>query len=142
METCISLLLLVWVTGSALAQANPFEKVYVNETIFRQGNRFIKGTELLRFQDLKYEFEKSEAGAGLYLQAKQNRTWSTVLSLASAGFLVAIGPATANSNNDRAVSWLLGGWLVSSMAGRYTRGRSEDQLNRAIWQRNRDVLFR
>lgn len=141
MRIFLIILLLFGCNQAYSQQAKLLERIYVDETIYRQGGQFVKGTERLKFSDLKYEFSRSEAAAGLYVKARQSRNFSTALQIASAGLFLVLGPV-ASSSGDAATVWVLGGAVGTGIASRYAKNRSADYLDRALWQRNRDVLFK
>lgn len=114
---------------------------YVNFSIYRYGGSFIKGNEKLSFKDLSREFSMSELGLESYTQAKKYRTVSTILRYVSlvAGFS-ALGIA-ANNGNKNTVIIFLGGQLVTGLGSSRYAHLSTQSLDRALWQRNKDLLF-
>lgn len=118
---------------------------YTNQTIYRYGNSFMKGTERLRFRDLKAEFSISNLGMASYTKAKQYRTISFVLRFVSLAANIAVLAMVSNRNltgNQRTLAYgFLGGdVLLNITAGKYYQ-LSTQSLDRALWQRNKDLLF-
>jgi len=114
---------------------------YTNLTIYRYGSVFQKGNERLGFKDLRSEFSMSDLGLTLYNKAKKYRTTGTILRYVSmiAGFSsIAVA---ANSGNRNTAYILLGGQIgLVLVSGNFYR-MSVQNLDRALWLRNRDVLF-
>jgi hypothetical protein len=133
--------IVVLIYYTSYAQDPPeVEKKYVNELIYRYGNGFMKGTERLKFTDLEYEFRNSPDGLDAYMKAKQFRTTSTVFNVL--GFVSTMVALSAIKSGNRNTAWIgLGGQIVFSILGRTYFSRSTQQTDRALWQRNKDVLF-
>ena len=118
---------------------------YTNQTIYRYGTSYMKGTERLNFPGLQKEFAMSELGLASYTKAKKYRTTSTVLRfVALAASFAALAVVSNNNLTDsrrNLVYGLLGGQLVFAIAaGRYSM-LSTQNLDKALWQRNKDLLF-
>jgi hypothetical protein len=136
------ILLFTYFTNCATAQIRDTLKTkYTNETITRYGSAFLKGSERLDFKQLSHEFNMSNLGLASYQKAKQYRTTSKILSFAS---LFAFASATAvlanGGNNDLGLGLIIG-QLALTMGGRKFSEMSNQNLDRAIWQRNKDLLF-
>lgn len=114
---------------------------YNNQTIYRYGSAFLKGNERLTFKDLSKEFSMSDLGLASYDKARSYRTTSTILRFATmlTGF-VAVGVA-ANNGNKNTVIILLGGQLALGLGASKYGTLSNQSLDRALWQRNKDLLF-
>jgi hypothetical protein len=114
---------------------------YNNQTIYRYGAAFLKGNERLTFKDLRGEFSMSDLGLASYTKARNYRTTSTILRYAAMlTGLASIGVA-ANNGNKNTVIILLGGQLALGLAGAKYGTLSSQNLDRALWQRNKDLLF-
>lgn len=55
------------------------KSVYNNQTIYRYGSYFLKGSERLTFHGLQTEFSMSDIGFASYTKAKRYRTISFIL---------------------------------------------------------------
>lgn len=116
---------------------------YINQTIYRFGGVFQKGNERLGFKDLSREFSMSDLGFDLYVKAKKQRITSTIFRYASLATSIAfLGVAANNTNTNRNLAYgFLGGQMVFFMMSLRYQGLSTQNLDRALWQRNKDVLF-
>jgi hypothetical protein len=114
---------------------------YTNQTIYRYGSSFLKGNERLTFRDLSKEFTMSDLGLASYTKAKNYRTTSTILRYASMLFsFTAISIAANNGNRNTAIAFI-GGEFALLYAGMTYNQLSQKSLDRALWQRNKDLLF-
>ena len=137
----IFLLIVFWLTSEAqLADSMRF--VYNNQTIYRYGSSFLKGNERLSFSDLEKEFSMSDLGIDSYTKAKRYRTTSMVFRIGSMlSGLAAVAVASNSTRNRNTVYVLLGGQFAFAFGGSRYSSLSQQNLDRAIWQRNKDVLF-
>ncbi len=115
-------------------------RLYNNETIRRFGSNFQKGSDRLSFSDLKFEFERSPMGLYQYTEAKKNRTVATVLRVFSLAASIA-SFSLVSGDNRTATYAFLGGQIALNLTGFYFQDRSNKALDRALWQRNKDLLF-
>ena len=114
---------------------------YTNQSIYRYGSSFMKGTERLTFPELRNEFTMSELGLASYERAKKYKTTSMIFQLTSLAASIATLAVLSNSGNRNTAYVLLGGQLVLGLgAGRY-KMLSTQSLDKALWQRNKDLLF-
>ena len=116
-------------------------RVYNNETIYRYGNVFRKGNERLSFSDLKQEFSFSDLGVADYQMAKKYRTLTLITNLAATGCFYAMGLSFINGKSKTGYI-LLGGSILLGVGVSRFRILSAKHLDRALWQRNKDLLFR
>ena len=114
--------------------------VYNNQTIYRYGSYFLKGSDRLSFRDLQAEFSMSDIGLVSYNKAKKYKTISNVLRYLSM-FSVIGAAAYINSNNRNAVYAFIGGQFILLLGSSRYYTLSAQSLDRALWQRNKDVLF-
>ncbi|HRA12093.1 MAG: hypothetical protein IPN82_06230 [Chitinophagaceae bacterium] len=116
--------------------------VYNNQTIYRYGGSFLKGNEKLNFKDLSREFNMSDLGQISYEKAKSYRTKSVIFKVASiACGIASLAIISNNSSNRNTALIFLGGQIVTGYAGGKLSQLSAQNLDRALWQRNKDVLF-
>lgn len=138
MRLLIFLLLLLFSISAFSQRTDSLKRLYVNQTVYRYGTDFMKGTEKLKFGDLKNEF--SSVGLDNYELAKRRRTTSVVLNALS---LVAgiTGLRLLSGNNSTPVYICFGAQLGFALAGSYYKKLYTQDLDKAIWQRNKDLLF-
>ena len=134
--------------GNSLLNAQDLDDLkskYNNQTIYRYGQYFMKGTERLSFNDLRNEFSMSELGLISYEQARKYKTTGFVFRLISLGAMVVgfalVSDNTVNYDQRTAIYCSLGGQFLTAMiSGKYYQS-SMQSLDKAIWQRNKDLLF-
>jgi hypothetical protein len=121
--------------------ADSLKYKYNNQTIYRYGGAFLKGNERLMFKDLRGEFSMSDLGLASYTKARNYRTTSIILRSASMlTGLIAVGVAADNGNKNTVII-LLGGQLALGLTAAKYSTLSSQNLDRALWQRNKDLLF-
>ena len=132
------------ISKSSFSQSfDSLKRVYDIKTIYRNGNSFVKGNEKLSFRDLKMEFISSDLGMADYNKAKTYKTIGTVSAFASITSLLITPSLIRNNTNQRSgVYTALGLQFFFSIVSVYSKKISNDLLDRAIWQRNKDVLFK
>lgn len=114
---------------------------YLSNTIYRFGSGFKKGNDRITFNALKYEFDGSSLGLELYAKAKKYKTISQIFSFASIFAGLAAMSTISGNGNRNTMYILIGGQIVLSLTGGRYRMLYTENLDRAIWQRNKDVLF-
>jgi hypothetical protein len=115
-------------------------RLYNNQTIYRYGNNFQKGTDRLYFRNLSNEFSFSPIGLAGYELSKRHRTTATVLRVLSVAASVAtISFISREKHSATYAVW--GGQIALSLAGFYYQDRSNKEMDRALWQRNKDLLL-
>ena len=115
-------------------------RLYNNQTIYRYGSNFQKGTDRLYFRDLRDEFSFSPMGLVSYELSKKHRTTATVLRVLSVA--ASIATISLISRENRSASYAAwGGQIALNLAGFYYQDRSNKLLDQALWQRNKDLLF-
>lgn len=142
MKKYFFLLILLSGLNKLYSQSNDSLKYkYTNQVIYRYGSSFMKGLERLTFLQLRNEFNISELGKAAYEKARKYKTTSTIFRLASIAAGIATITVIANNGNRNTASVLLGGQLVFSMIGGRYGLLSTQSLDKALWQRNKDLLF-
>ena len=138
-------LLLGWVSPAAAQVLSPrgqlrdsLVRVYDARTIYGYGDKYIMGGKQVPFRKLKTEFTTGIT-SDLYRQGQQDRTLSHLLSITS---VVALVGSSVLSKNHQAGSIALQVVGIGLNLGslRFSR-RSNELVDRALWQRNRDILF-
>jgi len=122
-------------------QTDSLRYKYNNQTIYRYGGWFLKGSNRFTFRDLQGEFSMSDLGLTLYTKAKRYKTTSTILRYVSM-FAAFASIAVIGNNGNRNTAYILMGGQFALMYGgiKYTE-LSQQSLDRALWQRNKDLLF-
>lgn len=141
MKKWIFFFLFLSVTSIVFSQgSDSLRRLYNNETIYRYGNFFRKGNERLSFGQLKYEFSFSELGAADYRMARNYRTISQIIGVVALG--CSVTSIVSVNDKPKRTYLFLGAGLVLNITGAYYRTRSARHLDQALWQRNKDLLFR
>ena len=133
----------LFLTGSTKPQNNDSLKfIYNNQTIYHYGGgMFLRGSERLTFRELRNEFSMSEAGLASYTKARQYKTTGKILGYLSMITGFATIAVIANSGNRNTAYIFLGGqFILGAGAAKYNQLSSQN-LDRALWQRNKDLLF-
>lgn len=115
--------------------------LYNNQTIYRYGGYFLKGNERLTYKELSKEFSMSDLGLAGYEKSRKYKTTSTIFRYISlAAGMAAVSIAAKGQNRDLAYGLLAGQFVTFSISMRYSV-LSMQSMDRALWQRNKDVLF-
>lgn len=115
-------------------------KLYDEKILYRYGTTFKIGEEKFKFKQLEYEFRGSEIGLINYKQAKKYRMISTIFRGVSLAALIGVINGASNNNSDQALIFLgiQTGFVLGS--GVYLN-MSNQSLDKAIYQRNKDYIF-
>lgn len=114
---------------------------YNNQTIYRYGGYFLKGNERLTYKDLSKEFSMSDLGLAGYEKSKKYKTTGTIYRYISmAAGIAAVSVAAKGQNRDLAYGLMAGQFVTMFIGMRYSI-LSMQSADRAIWQRNKDLLF-
>jgi hypothetical protein len=117
------------------------EKRYTQHTIHRYGKYFQKGGERLQFSDLEPHFTASAVGLEILAMATRYRTTSRVLKVLSVVAGVVTVSLVASKGNLDPFYYGVGAQIGLGIAGQIYQNMAHQQTDKAIWQRNRDVLF-
>lgn len=111
---------------------------YDRETIYLLGNnKYVKNNMVYAGQyNLRKEFQMSEGGMQLYIRSRRNRTIGAVISL-SATVGSVIGLLSDNTGLRRTMFWSS---IGLGLVGTAVNIQATNQLNQAVWLRNRDTL--
>lgn len=112
--------------------------VYNNQTIHTLGKVYVKGSRQLSFGNLKPEFQ-SGITKDLYQKSKGNRVFSQFLKVTSMAALIT-GALIKKDNKGGAIALTIGG-IGLNLGSFHFRKQSTELLERALWMRNREVLF-
>lgn len=135
----IVLLLICFATLNAHSQTrDSLLRVYNNQTIHTFGKFYIKGSKQLKFRDLKSEFN-SGITKDLYKKSKGNLFLSRVFTVAGIGALVT-GAIIKKNNNGAAIAANIVG-IGFNLGSLHFRKQSTELIDRAIWLRNKEILF-
>lgn len=111
-------------------------RVYNNEAIYRFGNKYMKGNERLTFQDLDREFTTPHT-RDLYRKSKRLLSVSRIFNLASIGLIIT--SVFTKTNVGGSIGFAAGTGALG-LGGIYFQTASSKYSERAIWERNRDIL--
>ena len=112
--------------------------VYNSQTIHTLGKFYVKGSKQLNFSDLKPEFN-SDLTKDLYKKSKGNRVLGNLFTVTSVAALVTAA-ATRKNNKGAALALSLGG-IALNLGSLHFKKQSTELLERALWIRNKEVLF-
>ena len=135
----IFLLLTCCISFSGHAQTkDSLLRVYNNETIHSFGKYFVKGSRQLKFGDLKPEFNAGIT-KDLYKKSKGNLILGRLLTATAVAALVSSAIVKKN-NNGAAIALSVAG-IGLNLSSFHFRKNSKELIDRAIWQRNKEILF-
>ena len=112
--------------------------VYNSQTIHSFGNSYVMGSKNLSFANLKSEF-KTGISRDLYKKSKGNLIISRVFTVTSIAALVT---GIILKQNDTKGAWafpVIG--LGLNLGSIHFRKQSTELVDRAIWHRNKEILF-
>ncbi len=112
--------------------------VYNTQTIHTFGKYYIKGDKRLSFGDLKPEFQ-SGITKSLYKKSKGDLILSKFLTVTSVAALVTSAVIRKNNKTSAWVFSIAG--IGLNLGSLHFRKQSGEILERALWQRNKEVLF-
>ncbi len=112
-------------------------KIYNSQTIYRFGNKFIKGGENLTYRDLRLEFN-SPSTQKLYNKSRRKLSVSRIFNVASLGVIIA--SIFTKTNVTGSIEFAVGTGILG-LGSIYYQTESSKYLERAIWERNKEVLF-
>ncbi len=113
-------------------------RVYNNETIHSFGRFYVKGSKQLKFGELKSEFG-STITKDLYKKSKGNLMLGRLFTVTAVAALVG-GAIVKKNNNGAAIALNIAG-IGLNLSSFHFRKKSTELIDRAIWQRNKEVLF-
>jgi len=112
-------------------------KVYDAQTIYRSGNIFIKGNERLTYRSMELEFN-STSTKELYKKSKRRLFLSKLFTITSLG--VTTTSIFTPTNTSGSIKFAIGTGILA-LVGIYYHTQSSKYLEKAIWQRNKEILF-
>lgn len=132
------LLIFLVIASSSFAQSNDsLKKIYDEQTIYHFGNRFLKGTTVLTYQQLAGEFN-TQRTLQLYQISKRKAGIGRIFNLGSvAVFIVSLFTKT---NTLGSIGFAAGAGALS-LTGYYFQTQSNLFVERALWEHNQQVLF-
>lgn len=131
--------MLVCFTQNVFSQSrDSLLNVYNTQTIHSFGKYYIKGDKRLSFADLKPEFQ-SGITKGLYKKAKGDLILSRFLTVTSIAAVVS-SALIKKDNKGGALAFSIAG-IALNLGSLHFRKQSREILERALWQRNKEVLF-
>lgn len=136
--TIVLLLICINASVSNAQTRDSLIRVYNNETIHSFGNSYVKGSKQLKFGELKPDFT-SAATKDLYKKSKGNLFLGRLFTVTSIGALVT--SAIIKKNNKGAATALSIAGIGLNLGSFSFRKKSSELIDRAIWQRNKEILF-
>lgn len=135
----VSLMLTFFLAPTTYAQTrDSLLNIYNTQTIHSFGKSYVKGGKSLSFADLKPEFN-SGITKDLYKKSKGNLILSRAFTVTSIAALVT-GAILKNNNTKGAWAFPVIG-LGLNLGGLHFRKQSTELVDRAIWHRNKEILF-
>ena len=135
----IVLLLTCCTTTIGFAQTrDSMLRVYNNETIHSFGKVYVKGSKQLKFGDLKPEFTGGIT-KDLYKKSKGNLILGRLLTVTAVAALVS-SAVIKKDHNGAAIALSIAG-IGLNLSSFHFRKNSKELIDRAIWQRNKEILF-
>ena len=133
------ILLLRWGGPAAQAQSrDSLRRVYDTRTIYGYGDKYIMSGQQLPFRKLKTEFGPGVT-SDLYQQGRHDRG---IARLMGVGAVVAlVGSAVLRKNEQFGGVALLVAGVGLNLGSRHFSKKSTELVDRALWLRNKDVLF-
>jgi len=111
-------------------------KVYNSQTIYRYGNKYIKGNEKLSYLDLSAQFN-TPATREMYKKSKNKLVIGRAFNIASLAVIIVSVFTKTNVGGSIAFA---AGTGVLGLTGIYYQTESSKYLERALWERNRDLI--
>lgn len=110
--------------------------VYNNETIYRVGNKYMKGNNKINYHNLGMEFATRHTQQ-MYQKSKRLLSVSRIFNVASIAVIIA---SVFTKTNVRGSIAFAAGTGVLGLTGIYFQTESSKVTDRAIWETNRDIL--
>lgn len=133
------IIMLLCVTSNCHSQSrDSLLSVYNSQTINTLGKVYVKGNKQLSFWNLKPEFPSSVT-KDLYKKSKGNLILSRFFTVTSLAALVT--SAIIRKDNKGAALGLSIGGIALNLGSIHFRKQSNELLGRALWIRNKEVLF-
>ncbi len=135
----IFFLLICCKTATSYAQTkDSLLRVYNNETIHSYGKFYIKGSKQFKFGDLKPEF-KTGITRDLFKKSKGNLILGRFFTVTAVSALVT-SAIIKKDHKGAAIALSIVGIGLNLSSFRF-RKKSTELIDRAIWQRNKEILF-
>jgi hypothetical protein len=112
--------------------------VYNTQTIHTFGKSYVKGGKSLSFADLKPEFQSGVA-KDLYKKSKGNLLLSRVFTVTSIAALITGAVRKKSDSKGAGIFPIVG--LGLNLGSLYFKKQSTELVDRAIWHRNKEILF-
>jgi hypothetical protein len=133
----VLILLLLFIQVKSFSQSrDSLIKVYNNETIYQYGNVFMKGNQRLTYAELGSEFYTPSTRI-MYIKSKRRLLIKRLLNVATIGVIVA--SIIIKPNFKGSIPFAIGS-AVFGLGSSYYQAESTKYIERAIWERNRDIL--
>ena len=141
----LTFLLLGWVSPAAAQVPSRYApsrdsllRVYDTRTIYGYGDKYIMGGQQLQFRKLKTEFGPG-VPSDMYQQGRKARAMSRLLGIGAVVALV--GSSILRKDQQTGGIALLVAGVGLNLGSRRFSKKSTELVDRALWLRNKDVLF-
>ena len=122
-----------WHKESIYLNTNFFSRTYVKEGKSRSVGFWKK--------NLKKELRDSKVGYQEFLKSQKNQNIALMMNVAALATIFVAGNQAADGNDQSATYLLLGGFGLS-IASIPLSIKSHNQLNRAVWMHNGDLILK
>ncbi len=141
-KTIITAFAIIFLSCHGYSQSmDSLKTIYNKRILWFNKSQYIIGNNTYRLNQLEKEFAESKEGLQLYLKARKNlHTGRAMIWASLAGYIVAA--AVAKKDNSTPFWAVFGSSLGVQLAGSGFVGAGTNQMNQAIFIRNRDVLFK
>ena len=143
--TNLVFLLLIWVSPAAAQgpsrnapSRDSLMRVYDTRTIYGYGDKYIMGGKQLPFRKMNTEFAPGVT-SDMYQQGRHDRIVSRLLGVGAVAALV--GSAVLRKNQQTGGVLLLVAGIGLNLGSLRFSKKSTELVDRALWLRNKDVLF-
>ena len=134
----VLILLFVFINLKSFSQTkDSLIKVYNTQSIYRFGNKYIKGNEKLSYHDLGLEFNTLSTQE-MYKKSKRRSFVSKIFNVASLGLIITSVLTKTDINGS--IKFAIGTGILG-LGGIYYQTQSSKYLEKALWVRNKEILF-
>ena len=133
----ILLSVILFISAPAFSQSrDSILHAYNSETIYRFGNKYMKDSQRLSFDDLRREFTTPRT-QDMYQKSKRCLTTSRIFNVASIALIIT--SVFTKTNVGGSIAFAAGTGALG-LTGIYFQTESSKYIDRANWERNRDII--